>query len=226
MNYTITGAASPSKFSVPAGSGSTIYRAKILTTAPDIAISVAGDEIRTFVDSIEVTGGQQLSLVDDHREQVLAAVTPLLDGFTSATIFGRWITAGLMEPYAIERVDPLGRTKLQGYDLSIFKHDEDPMTGYEVSFTDEDGEQIMSVLMSLTEDRLVFDETAALRSKGWPVGFFWFSEDQEHCLAYRAIGHRAFSETRYARIAEEVEKARRQAVKRATDVRAQGVANM
>lgn len=206
MKFTIKSAASPSTFLAAAGGGSTTYRAKILTTAPDIAISVAGGEIETFVDSVAVTEGEQWSLVADHREKIRAAVMPLLDGFTRATILGRWLTyqgRGFIEPYAIELTDPLGRAKLRGYDLRIFRHDENPMTGCDASFTDENQGQIMSVLMSITENKIMFDETAHLASRGWPVGFFWFSDDREACLAYHAIGQRAFAETPYARLAED-----------------------
>lgn len=207
VKYSIKSAASPSTFLAAAGGSSTIYRAKILTTAPDIAISVAGDEVKTYVDSVEVAEGEQWSLVDDHRDQIRAAVTPLLEGFARATILGRWITyqgRGLIDPYAIELIDPSGRAKLRGYDLRIFLHDEVPMAGIETSFTDQDGEHIMSRLMSITEDKIMLDETIGFLSRGWPIGLFWFSDDGEACLAYHAIGQRAFSKTRYARIASEM----------------------
>ncbi|MCY1305849.1 hypothetical protein D9M70_556750 [compost metagenome] len=163
-----------------------------------------------------MTEGVQWSFVADHGEKIRAAVLPLLDGFSGATILGRWIAdrgRGFIEPYAVELVDASGKAKVQSYDLRIFQHDDNLMTGCETSFTDEDGEQIMSVLMSMTEDKLIFDETAHLGSRGWPIGLFWFSDDGEACLAYNAIGQKAFSGTRYARIAEEVASARAKSVK-------------
>lgn len=132
---------------------------------------------------------------------------PLLEGFARATILGRWITyqgRSLIDPCAIELIDPSGSAKLRGYDLKIFRHDEVPMAGIETSFTDEDGEQIMSRLMSITEEKIMLDETIGFLSRGWPIGLFWFSDDGEACLAYHAIGQREFSKTRYARIASEM----------------------
>lgn len=207
MKYTIISAAPPSIFLAAADGSSTTYRAKILTCVPDIAISVARDEVETFVNSVPVTEGEQWSLVAEHRKRIEDAVRPLLDGFTRATIFGRWLTyqgRGLIDAYAIELIEPSGTAKLRGYNLQIFRHDENPMVGCDISFNDESAEQIMSRLMSITEDKIMFDETIGFLSRGWPIGLFWFSDDGEACLAYHAIGQREFSKTRYARIAGEI----------------------
>ncbi|MBD9538971.1 hypothetical protein IB276_05890 [Ensifer sp. ENS04] len=215
MHYTIRSAAGVSTFLATAGDGPTVYSAQILTTDPDIGISVKRDGIKVFVDTVPVSQGEQWTFVADHQEKIRTAVTPLLDGFASATILGRWIVykgRGFIEPYAVELIDASGKAKVRSYDLRIFQHDENLMTGCETSFTDEGGEQIMSVLMSMTEDKLKFDETAHLGSSGWPIGLFWFSDDGEACFAYNAIGQRAFLETRYARIAEEVASVRAKSV--------------
>lgn len=212
MNYTIINAAPPSTFLAAADGSSTTYRAKILTTVPDIAISVTRDDVETFVNSVPVTEGEQWSLVAEHRKRIEDAVRPLLDGFTRATIFGRWLTyqgRGLIDAYAIELIGPSGTAKLRGYNLEIFRHDENPMVGCDISFTDESAEQIMSRLMSITEDKIMFDETIGFLSRGWPIGLFWFSDDGEACLAYHAIGEREFSKTRYARIAREMGEAQK-----------------
>lgn len=220
MHYTIRSAAATSTFLAAAGARATVYQAQILTTDPDIAISVTRDRMEVFLNTAPVTEGEQWTFVADHQERIRAAVTPLLDRFTSATILGRWIVyngRGFIEPYAVELIDASGKTKVRNYDLRIFQHDDNLMTGCETSFTDEDGEQIMSVLMSMTEDKLLFDEMAHLGSRGWPIGLFWFSGDGEACLAYYAIGKRAFSETRYVRIAQETRNARAESIKNGAD---------
>lgn len=98
-----------------------------------------------------------------------------------------------------------GNTELRGYDLHIYESDDDPQSDCETSFTDEDNEQILSVLMGIAEKTVRFDEVAKRepRPKGWPTGLFWFSKDQKACFAYEAIGQRAFAETPYARLAED-----------------------
>lgn len=220
MHHAIRSAAATSTFLAAAGARATVYQAQILTTDPDIAISVTRDGMEVFLDTAPVTEGEQWTFVADHQEKIRAAVTPLLDGFTSATILGRWIVyngRGFIEPYAVELIDASGKTKVRSYDLRIFEQDDNLMTGCETLFTDEDGEQIMSVLMSMTEDKLLFDEMAHLGSRGWPIGLFWFSGDGEACLAYYAIGKRAFSETPYARIAGEMAAARGASINRDED---------
>lgn len=213
MNYTITDIASPSTFLGVTEGGSASFRAKFLLPGSDIAISVTHDGMQTFVDSDLVSSGTQWAFVAYHQGEVRRAVTPLLDSFARATIVGRWFAIGgtaWIEPYAVELVDMEGNTEHRGYDLHIFASDDDPQSAYQTSFTDEDNEQIMSALMGITENTVRFDEVSKreTRPKGWPTGLFWFSDDQKACFAYEAIGQRAFSETRYARLAEDWGRAR------------------
>lgn len=229
MNYTITNIASPSTFLSAAEGSSSIYCAKMMLTGPDIAITVTSEDIQTFVDSVAVTDGDPLSFVADHEERIIAATMPLLGDFTRVTILGRWAVVqgtGWIEPYAVELIDPSGTAKLRGYDLKIFPYDDTPKIGREAHFADENTEQVMSVLMSIAENLLRFDETAEIRSKGWPAGLFWFSDDQKACLAYQAIGQKAFSDTRYARIAEEMVGSLGQPIKRGTPPRNERVGTM
>ncbi|MBD9538972.1 hypothetical protein IB276_05895 [Ensifer sp. ENS04] len=74
-----------------------------------------------------------------------------------------------IERCAVELVDMEGTTEHRGYDLHIFASDDDPQSAHETSFTDEDNEQIMSVLMGITENTVRFDEVAKreTRPKGW-----------------------------------------------------------
>lgn len=208
MDYTITDIASPATFLAVKESRSTNYRSKFLLPGPDIAISVTHEGVQTFVDSVLVTNGAPWAFVAYHQREIRLAVTTLLDSFVRATIFGRWFAVrgtAWIEPYAVELADAAGNSELRGYDLHIFPSDDDPQYGGETSFTDEGNEQMMSVLMGITEKTLRFDEVAKreTRPKGWPTGLFWFSDDQKHCFAYEAVGQLAFAETPYARLAED-----------------------
>lgn len=129
---------------------------------------------------------------------------------TSSTVqprvLGRWVVirgTAWIEPYAVELADEAGNTELRGYDLHIFPSDDDPQSGGETSFTDEDNEQMMSVLMGITEKIVRFDQVAKreTRPKAWPTALFWFSHDQKACFAYEAVGQLAFAKTPYARLA-------------------------
>ncbi|KQW33503.1 MULTISPECIES: hypothetical protein [unclassified Ensifer] len=106
--------------------------------------------------------------------------------------------------HAIELIDVARNTVLRGYDLHIFPFDDNPKSGCETSFADEDSEQILSVLMHIAEKTVRLDEVAKAetRPKAWPTGLFWFSDDQKTCFAHEAIGQRAFADTPYAPLAE------------------------